>query len=69
MVSLALPTEASDAAIVAEGVSRIFGPLRAIDRLTVVIPRGVIYGLLGPSGSGKTTFLRMVVGALRPSEG
>jgi len=69
MVSLALPTEASDAAIVAEGVSRIFGPLRAIDRLSVVIPRGVIYGLLGPSGSGKTTFLRMVVGALRPSEG
>ncbi|WP_448576676.1 ATP-binding cassette domain-containing protein, partial [Thermomicrobium sp.] len=69
MVSLPLSTEASDAAIVAEGVSRVFGPLRAIDRLTVVIPRGVIYGLLGPSGSGKTTFLRMVVGALRPSEG
>jgi ABC-2 type transport system ATP-binding protein len=50
-------------------VSRVFGPLRAVDRLSVVIPRGVIYGLLGPSGSGKTTFLRMVVGALRPSEG
>jgi len=61
--------EGYEAAVVAEAVSRIFGPLRAVDRLSVVIPRGVIYGLLGPSGSGKTTFLRMVVGALRPSEG
>lgn len=56
-------------AVEAIEVSRIFGPLRAIDRLSLVIPRGVIYGLLGPSGSGKTTFLRLVVGALRPSEG
>ncbi|MDW8059079.1 MAG: ABC transporter ATP-binding protein [Thermomicrobium sp.] len=58
-----------DAAVLAEGVSRIFGPLRAVDRLSLVVPRGVIYGLLGPSSSGKTTFLRMVVGALKPSEG
>ena len=61
--------EGHEAAVIADSVSRIFGPLRAVDRLSVVIPRGVIYGLLGPSGSGKTTFLRMVVGALRPSEG
>lgn len=57
------------ATIVADEVSRTFGPVRAIDRLTLEIPTGVIYGLLGPSGSGKTTFLRMVVGALRPTEG
>jgi len=57
------------ATIVADEVSRTFGPVRAIDRLTLEIPPGVIYGLLGPSGSGKTTFLRMVVGALRPTEG
>lgn len=58
-----------DATIVADEVSRTFGPVRAVDRLTLEIPPGVIYGLLGPSGSGKTTFLRMVVGALRPTEG
>uniref|UniRef100_A0A7C5VZ88 ABC transporter ATP-binding protein n=1 Tax=Thermomicrobium roseum TaxID=500 RepID=A0A7C5VZ88_THERO len=63
------PIERAHAAIVAEDVSRIFGPLRAVDRISLVIPRGVVYGVLGPSGSGKTTFLRMVVGALRPSEG
>ncbi len=61
--------EGYEAAVIADGVSRMFGPLRAIDRLSLVIPRGVIYGLLGPSGSGKTTFLRMVVGALKPSGG
>ncbi|MCS7050991.1 MAG: ABC transporter ATP-binding protein, partial [Thermomicrobium sp.] len=59
----------ADAAIIAEGVSRLFGPLRAVDRISVTIPRGLIYGVLGPSGSGKTTFLRLIVGALRPSEG
>jgi ABC-2 type transport system ATP-binding protein len=58
-----------DAAVVADEVSRTFGPVRAIDRLSLEIPRGVIYGLLGPSGSGKTTFLRVVAGALRPTEG
>ena len=58
-----------DAAVVADEVSRTFGPVRAIDRLSLEIPRGVIYGVLGPSGSGKTTFLRVVAGALRPTEG
>lgn len=61
--------ERMETAILADQVSRTYGPVRAIDRLTLEIPRGLIYGLLGPSGSGKTTFLRMVVGALRPSEG
>lgn len=53
----------------AEQLSKHFGPIRALDDVTLQIPRGVIFGLLGPSGSGKTTLIRILAGALRPSAG
>jgi ABC-2 type transport system ATP-binding protein len=55
--------------IVAEAVSRRFGDVQALGGVSLVVPRGVIYGLLGPSGSGKTTFIRIVAGAIRPDSG
>lgn len=56
-------------AIVAEGVSRRFGDLLAVDQLDLRIPSGQIYGFLGPNGSGKSTLLRMLCGLLRPTAG
>jgi ABC-2 type transport system ATP-binding protein len=41
----------------------------ALDRLSLAIPRGVIYGLLGPNGAGKTTLIRIVATLLRPDSG
>lgn len=58
-----------DVIVDAQDVSKTFGPIRAVDGITLQIPRGVIYGLLGPSGSGKTTFMRIIAGALRASGG
>ncbi|MCC6780120.1 MAG: ABC transporter ATP-binding protein [Hyphomicrobiales bacterium] len=55
--------------IEAEGVSRSFGEVRALDGVTLSVPKGVIFGLLGPSGSGKTTFIRIVAGGLTPDRG
>ena len=52
-----------------EGVTKTFGTHRAVSRLDLEIPRGVIYGLLGPNGSGKTTTIRMIMGILHPDEG
>ena len=52
-----------------EGVSRDFGPVRALDRVTLSVPRGEIYGLLGPNGSGKSTLIRILCGLLTPTEG
>jgi ABC-type multidrug transport system ATPase subunit len=61
-------TEA-DYGIRVEGVSRDFGPVRALDRVSVAVPRGEIYGLLGPNGSGKSTLIRILCGLLTPTEG
>ncbi len=57
------------AAIEARGLTRKFGALLAVDRLTLTIPRAQIYGFLGPNGSGKTTVIRMLCGLLEPSAG
>jgi ABC-2 type transport system ATP-binding protein len=56
-------------AIRARGLSKVFGDLRAVDRLDLDVPRATIYGFLGPNGSGKSTTIRMLCGLLTPTEG
>jgi len=41
----------------------------AVDRLSLAVPRGEVYGLLGENGAGKTTTLRMILGLLTPTSG
>ena len=41
-------------------VSKRFNGVTAVDRLTLEVPQGSIYGFIGPNGSGKTTTLRMI---------
>jgi len=55
--------------IEAREVSRDFGSFRALDRVSLAVPRGEIFGLLGPNGSGKSTFIRILCGLLAPTEG
>jgi ABC-2 type transport system ATP-binding protein len=59
----------ADVAIAAEGLTRRFGTLAAVDRIDLSIPAAHIYGFLGPNGSGKSTTIRMLCGLLAPSEG
>jgi ABC-2 type transport system ATP-binding protein len=59
----------SDAAILARGLSRNFGALKAVENLNLHVAPGEIYGLVGPDGAGKTTTLRMLASILDPGDG
>jgi ABC-2 type transport system ATP-binding protein len=49
-------------ALEVEGLVKRYGATRALDGLTLKVPRGVIFGLLGPNGAGKTTTLKIAMG-------
>jgi len=52
-----------------EEVTRTFGQVTALDRVSFEFEPGVIYGLLGPNGAGKTTLIRVLTTLLRPDAG
>jgi len=56
-------------AIQTNQLTRSFGTLKAVDRLTMEVPRGTVFGFLGPNGSGKTTTIRLLLGLLDADEG
>jgi ABC-2 type transport system ATP-binding protein len=57
------------AAIEVSAISKSFGDLRAVARLSFDVHAGEIFGLVGPDGAGKTTTLRMLAGVLQPDSG
>lgn len=59
----------SDPIIVLEKLRKVFGETAAVDRVSMSIPPGEIFGFLGANGAGKTTTMRMLCGLTRPTEG
>jgi ABC-2 type transport system ATP-binding protein len=59
----------TDLAIQTIDLARRFGAVLAVDRLSLHVPRGCVYGFLGPNGAGKTTTIRMLLGLIRPDSG
>mgnify|MGYP001688416315 FL=1 len=65
----ALATAADDAVVLTQDLTKTFGRRTVVDGLSLVVPRGSIYGFLGPNGSGKSTTMKMLLGLLAPTRG
>ena len=59
----------SDIALRADNLSKRYGPVLALDDLTLEVPAGQVFGFLGPNGAGKSTTIRLLLGLARPSAG
>jgi len=66
---LANGSHSPDYVIEIDGVTRQFGAKRALDNVSLVVPRGVVFGLVGANGAGKTTLIRHVLGLLKAQRG
>ena len=58
-----------DYIIETNGICKNYGKLKAVDRVSLGVKKGEIYGFLGLNGAGKTTTIRMLLGMINPSEG
>ena len=58
-----------DPALVLRDVRKSFGPTKAVDGISLTVPRGKLYGVIGPNGAGKTTCIRMIMSILFPDSG
>lgn len=56
----------SDYAIEASGITKRYGSFVAVDRISLRVPAGTIFGFLGPNGAGKTTVIKILLGLITP---
>ncbi len=52
-----------------KNVNKTFGEVKALNDLTMTVPKGAVYGLVGPNGAGKSTAIRHITGIYRPDSG
>ena len=52
-----------------KNVTKTFGSFKALDDLSMTVPKGAVYGLVGPNGAGKSTAIRHLTGVYRPDSG
>ena len=50
-------------------ITKTFGNFKALDDLSLTVPKGAVYGLVGPNGAGKSTAIRLLTGVYRPDAG
>ena len=69
ILRLACPRAAGTSPIVFAALTKRYGEFLAVDRLSLEVARGEVFGFLGPNGAGKTTTIRMLMGILVPTSG
>ena len=60
---------ADTVAVQTSDLSKQFGSFTAVDRVSITVHKGEVFGFLGANGAGKTTTIRMLCGLLQPSGG
>jgi ABC-2 type transport system ATP-binding protein len=55
--------------VVTTGLTKHYGALRAVEKVDIELPSGVVSGFVGPNGAGKTTTIQMLLGLIRPTSG
>src|ERR1700731_1844877 len=66
---LFVPPDTSGPAVRIENLVKRFGDFTAVDRVSLEVKRGEIFGFLGPNGAGKSTTIRILCGLLPPTSG
>lgn len=69
LASIAPMEEIDDPIVQTHGLTKMYGHLSAVKDVSIMVPRGSIFGLIGPNGAGKTTLMTMVASLLRPTTG
>lgn len=64
-----IPDPGSSPAVSLTTATKSFGPVRAVDGLTLTVPRGQTLALLGPNGAGKSTAIALLLGLIPPTPG
>lgn len=59
----------TDTILRASNISKIYGKHKALDKVSLEIKRGMVYGIIGANGAGKSTFMRTVMGLIATDEG
>lgn len=59
----------STPAVIAEGLSKFYGEVKAVNEVSLRIAKGELYGFIGPDGAGKSSLFRILATLLRPDEG
>ena len=52
-----------------KNVTKTFGDFKALEDLTLTVPKGAVYGLVGPNGAGKSTAIRHLTGVYKADRG
>src|SRR3954471_2593792 len=60
---------AEQPAVLAEGLKKHYGDVKALDGVSLEVPAGTVLGLLGPNGAGKTTAVRILTTLMTPDGG
>lgn len=66
---LSAPSASPELVIETDGLTKRYGDVVAVDRLSLQVPRGGVFGFLGPNGSGKTTTMGMLLGLVQRTSG